>query len=64
MTIYWTDADVSHLSQMSHYPHGWACYGSKPFFFLKKVAKKFGEGKMFDVPLHRLSKFSKTSVRL
>ena len=33
-------------------------------FFLKKVAKKFGEGKMFDVSLHRLSKFSKTSVRL
>ena len=50
MTIYWTDADVSNLSQMSHYPHGWACYGSylvfqtrtiisKPFFFEKSCEK-------------------------
>ena len=42
MTIYWTDADVSHLSQMSHL-----------HFFSIFFAKKFGEGKMFDVSLHR-----------
>ena len=53
MTIYWTDADVSHLSQMSHL-HSSGC---PPLtFFSKKFAKKFAKPKQFIVSLHRILK--------